>query len=236
MRKIDLSTTNLEAILKGEAKRRLSARAAWHILQKTCRKVSAHAWGKLRAFFGQYTVLQHTTFALFATLLVATITAFIAVLPAFSALLKLESQVADLRSESAATSQELVALASLKTEIASLRQNVAKLHRTVPSSPREEDVVVTLTKLINLHQLATPKRIFWNKEKETAIASLDLTNNFDVYVYTLTTSGTFTDLHDFLRDLTLSARLLDVKSLKLVPLADGSLELSITLWAYNLKS
>lgn len=235
MKHINLSSANLDAILRGETKRKFDPRVAWHQLKKSCTRIFRAWQTTVLDFFAQYTLLQKYTFALYCVLAVSIVVSFWFVYPTFGVLLTVEEKVAGVRTEITTAKADLAALASIGKEITTIKGAVQKMQRAIPTASREEDVVMTIVRLVNKNHLTPPKRIAWTREKDTAVENAELKEHFDIYSYNFTTSGSYADVEQILRDIAKNVRLLDVRDVRLVPLANGSIELTLTLWAYNLK-
>ena len=114
--------------------------------------------------------------------------------------------------------------------------NIDKLDKMAPIKATEEDIVVLLGTLLSRNKLSSPERFSWTKEKETTIETLEIREKYDVYSYSATTMGTSENIWNFMRDLKTSVRLLDIKSIKMAPLANDNIEFNFVIWAYNQKN
>ena len=235
MKHINLSSANLDAILRGEAKRKFDLKVAWHQLKKNITRYLTAVREATVDFLAGYTPLEKYTFALYCLLALAIVSSFWLIYPTFGALLTVEEKVASVRTEIREAKSDLAALESIGKEITTIKSAVKKMQRAIPTAAREEDIVTTIMRLTSQNHLTPPKRIAWSREKETAVESVELRDHFEIYAYNFATSGSYADVEQILRDIAKNVRLLDVRDVRLVPLANGSIELTLTVWAYNLK-
>ena len=233
MKKIDFSKLDLAKLGETGASRWPSPRVLWHSWHKKYRKQQTAQKAKVDAFFASYTLFDKIRFGIYVLLALSIYTSVLYTYPATVQLFATQKAIATSQANIQVMQADLDALAHIDDDIGRLHNQIAKIDAAIPAEPREEDVITTISALTNKNQLTSPQRIFWSREKPTSIENTAIRNNYDVYAYTFSTVGDWTGVKNIIIDLRKSLRLMDVKNVKIIPLANGLIDLSITFWTYN---
>ena len=242
MKKIDFHNIDIHKIVDTGAKKKFSFTIWYNKWKKQYKKKQEEQKEKLQArlnswkkFVASYDRFDKYIFFTYIFLIFVLYFTFAYTYPMFKKMFKVQSSIVTAQENIETLKQNLESLQKADKKIEKIRSDITKIDKMAPDQPIEEDVVVILGSLLAKNFLASPERFSWNKEKGTTIETAEIYENFDVYSYTFATSGSFDNVKNFITDLRRNLRIIDIKDIKMIPLANGDIEFSAMVWVYNKK-
>ena len=247
MKKIELQRTEIEKIKEDGSHKRFSPKLFLNKLKKEYQKRQTKGQEEMqarkKAFVGFF-VSKYKTLAAYPPITKYFIVVYILLLfglyfffsfttSALGNLFDLEGKVVAAEENIGILEDNIALLEDSEAIAEKIQKDIYKIDSMAPEKPREEDIVVLLGTLLSQNQLTSPERFTWTEEKETSIETADIYNYYNVYSYNFMTTGPLQNIYAFLSDLRKSVRLIDVKDIKMVPLANGDIELTLLIWTYN---
>jgi len=250
MKKIDLSNVDLNKIADAELQKRFNIKLQWNKFKKEYRKKqeiqkekTSELVSSVKSFFkSKYLgakackVISKYFFVIYVLLIFGMYFSFTFTYNSLAHLFKVQSQIITVEQNLESLTSSIDFLSNSSDVQARIRDRVSKMKAMAPEKPKEEDIVFLIGSLLSKHQISSPERFVWAKEKETNIISENINEFYSVNTFTFASVGSFESIQAFLKDLRQNVRVVDLKSIKMVPLADGNIEFTAMVWTYNLKS
>jgi hypothetical protein len=115
-----------------------------------------------------------------------------------------------------------------------LAEQNKKMEKALPVLPNEQDIIMTLGTLLAQHKIPAPASYSWREVPPNMLIAENFSSLYQVFSYSFSSSASLSSLTAFLSDLRLNLRIIDVKSLKMIPQEDGSVRFFVDVWAYSL--
>lgn len=236
MKKIDLKSIDIQKLSDVKVKRKMDLQVMW----KRGKQFFEKHWGcyreKFLYFLSQFNFIQRTAFILYVLIFCGIFFTLFFTIPVLTKIFGIQGDIATTKANLIILQSDLSSLKNIDSELKNIRANIVKMGKMVPEKPEEENMIVTIGTLIAGNYLVSPSRISWNQEKENMIDNEEIRDRFDVYSYSFTTQGTYENVQNFISMLRKNLRVIDVKSIKMVPLTDGNIDAAFLVWTYNLRS
>ena len=114
-----------------------------------------------------------------------------------------------------------------------IEEQIDTIDKALPYNSSEEKIVYTLWVLMAKHQIFPPDKFNWNKEKPSVVQNEIIRDNLSITSFTIDSQGEFKNIKSLVSDIYSSLRIIDIKNIRLTPLASWNIWFSMTVWAYN---
>ncbi|PCI24805.1 hypothetical protein COB57_03475 [Candidatus Peregrinibacteria bacterium] len=238
MKKIDLQNINIEDIKKREGSLfnfKENAKRYWKIYKQRSDSQNQEFKEKL----AQYSPLTKYVTVMYVILFCAGFFSYFYTIPSLKENITIRGNIIAQTQNIKSLKSDLNTLEAMSSSVAQLHNTIKQVKKIAPEEAHEEDIILTIEKLLSKNGIAPPKQFSWAQEKNMNINTPQLRQNFQIYSYTFFSDGTKKQIFDFMSDLRKNMRILDIKSFKTTPKDASSegepiLKFSISLWAYNL--
>lgn len=236
MKKIDLRELDVNKMDTNLLPAFLDFRILFKRLLKSYKESRDTSAGRFQEIMSIFTAQEKVQFSFYLILILSTI---FSVVLSYYYLSKVHAYRNDLLISSAQTKeviQNIQDISARNGKISEMEERAAQVNKLFPDSPLEEEIVVDLTYHLQNNQMPVPKQFSWQMVAPLQIENEEIRSLFDVYSYELSSSGTYSQIDNFIKDLRANIRLIDIKKIALAPRIDGKLNFRASLWSYNQKN
>ena len=131
---------------------------------------------------------------------------------------------------------EIEQFSKIQDDLKILHKDIDKIDKIIPETQKEEEVLFILWNLLSMNKIPSPDKYHWTKLNSNALIDPNLSEGFEVYSYSLNSIWSLEDISNLINDLKTNLRLIDVKQIKMSPLAWWNIKFSVSVWAYNKKT
>lgn len=232
MKKIDFSQIDLE-LLSDWGNRSVSSQVIFNRLLKSLLKYFREFRMNYLAFLEQFSYYDIYNATLYFLLSVAIIFSLHTTSSLITKLYNIEEDIITAKVNTKNLKENIIVLDRTNTQLSEIKKTISLIDKSIPNSPQTEATIFNLGSLLAQNKIPSPSRFFWTKLKPESIADIDIQKNFDVYSYNFASNASMPQITKFIDDLKSNNRLIDIKNLKLSPLANNNIWFSMTVWAYN---
>ncbi len=190
----------------------------------------------IKNYFLSFTKIETYNVIMFSVLILSIIVTLFVTIPLESTLMIFKKGVTEKDVEILVLQQNITEMKEQEQNIDQIKTHVETMKKIIPNKQNEEDVISTLERILVMNSMSVPKRFVWEKLNENFIYSSKIKNNFNVYSYSFSSFWDFNSLKRFLKSLKNNLRIIDIKSIKIVPQNSSDyLKSDITVWSYDVK-